>query len=99
VESEDLEIDGRVRVQATLMSMGRQDSLLEQIVSQLGVEPGVSAASWRCRGTRINKGKETRPWSLREVSTTSLALAGSRALSSASSGWSRFADRNEERSS
>jgi putative Mg2+ transporter-C (MgtC) family protein len=47
VESEDLETDGRVRVQATLMSMGRQDSLLEQIVSQLGVEPGVSAVSWQ----------------------------------------------------
>lgn len=47
VESEDLETDGRVRVQATLMSMGRQDSLLEQIVSQLGVEPGVSPASWQ----------------------------------------------------
>lgn len=47
VESEDLETDGRVRVQATLMSMGRQDNLLEQIVSRLGVEPGVTAASWQ----------------------------------------------------
>lgn len=47
VESEDLETDGRVRVQATLMSMGRQDSLLEHIVSQLGVEPSVTAASWQ----------------------------------------------------
>lgn len=47
VESEDLETDGRVRVQATLMSMGRQDTLLEQIVSRLGVEPGVTAASWQ----------------------------------------------------
>jgi putative Mg2+ transporter-C (MgtC) family protein len=47
VESEDLETDGRVRVQATLISLGRQDSLLEQIVSELGLEPGVSAASWQ----------------------------------------------------
>jgi putative Mg2+ transporter-C (MgtC) family protein len=47
VESEDLETDGRVRVQATFMSMGRQDNLLEQIVSQLGAEPGVNAASWQ----------------------------------------------------
>jgi putative Mg2+ transporter-C (MgtC) family protein len=47
VESEDLEIDGRVRVQATLMSTGHQDSLLERVVSQLGIEPGVSAASWQ----------------------------------------------------
>lgn len=47
VESEDLETDGRVRVQATLMSMGRQDNSLEQIVSRLGAEPGVTAASWQ----------------------------------------------------
>jgi putative Mg2+ transporter-C (MgtC) family protein len=47
VESEDLETDGRVRVQAALMSMGHQDNLLEQIVSKLGLEPGVSAVSWQ----------------------------------------------------
>lgn len=47
VESEDLETDGRVRVQATLMSMGHQDALLERIVSKLGLEPGVSAVSWQ----------------------------------------------------
>lgn len=47
VESEDLETDGRVRVQATLMSMGHQDGLLEHIVSKLGLEPGVSAVSWQ----------------------------------------------------
>jgi putative Mg2+ transporter-C (MgtC) family protein len=47
VESEDLETSDRVRVQAMLMSLGRQDGLVEQIVSQLGVEPSVSAASWQ----------------------------------------------------
>ena len=47
VESEDLETDGRVRVQATLMSVGHEDNLLEQIVSKLGLEPGVSAVSWQ----------------------------------------------------
>jgi putative Mg2+ transporter-C (MgtC) family protein len=47
VESEDLETDGRVRVQATLISMGHQDLLLEHIVSKLGLEPGVSAVSWQ----------------------------------------------------
>jgi putative Mg2+ transporter-C (MgtC) family protein len=47
VESEDLETDGRVRVQATLISMGHQDVLLEHIVSKLGLEPGVSAVSWQ----------------------------------------------------
>jgi putative Mg2+ transporter-C (MgtC) family protein len=47
VESEDLETADRVRVKATLMSMGHQDALLERIVSKLGLEPGVSAASWQ----------------------------------------------------
>jgi putative Mg2+ transporter-C (MgtC) family protein len=47
VESEDLETDGRVRVQATLMSTGHQDVLLEHVVSKLGLEPGVSAVSWQ----------------------------------------------------
>ena len=47
VECEDLEIGRRVREQATLMSTGHQDSLLERVVSQLGIEPGVSAASWQ----------------------------------------------------
>jgi len=47
VESEDLETDGRVRVQATLTSIGHQDNLLEHIVGNLGLEPGVSAVSWQ----------------------------------------------------
>jgi len=47
VESEDLEADGRVRVQAMVMSRGHQDGLLEQIVSKLGLEPGASAVSWQ----------------------------------------------------
>jgi putative Mg2+ transporter-C (MgtC) family protein len=47
VESEDLETDGRVRVQAMLTSIGHQDNLLEHIVGNLGLEPGVSAASWQ----------------------------------------------------
>jgi len=47
IESEDLETDGRVRVQATLMTTGHEDGLLEQMVSKLGLEPGVTAVSWQ----------------------------------------------------
>ena len=37
IESENLETDGRVRVQATLMSPGHEDALLEEMVSKLGL--------------------------------------------------------------
>jgi putative Mg2+ transporter-C (MgtC) family protein len=46
LESEEIETSGAVRVRATLMSTGHLDTLLEQIVSRLGLEPGVTAVSW-----------------------------------------------------
>ena len=33
-------------IRATLVSTGRQNLLLEQIVSRLSLEPGVSGVSW-----------------------------------------------------
>jgi uncharacterized membrane protein YhiD involved in acid resistance len=36
----------KVEVKAEFSLMGRDDRLLEQIVSRLSLEPGVSAVSW-----------------------------------------------------
>jgi putative Mg2+ transporter-C (MgtC) family protein len=41
-----MESSGTVRVRALLTSTGHLDTLLEQIVSRLGLEPGVTAVSW-----------------------------------------------------
>jgi putative Mg2+ transporter-C (MgtC) family protein len=41
-----LEHTDKVEVQAILTSTGRQNLLLEQIVSRLSLEPGVSGVSW-----------------------------------------------------
>jgi putative Mg2+ transporter-C (MgtC) family protein len=46
LKSDDVEGTDRVEVQAILISTGRQNSLLEQIVSRLSLEPGVSGVSW-----------------------------------------------------
>ncbi|HYY29333.1 MAG TPA: MgtC/SapB family protein [Chthoniobacterales bacterium] len=46
LKSEDVEHTDKVEVQAILSSTGRQDSLLEQIVGRLSLEPGVSGVSW-----------------------------------------------------
>ncbi|MBV9889235.1 MAG: MgtC/SapB family protein [Acidobacteria bacterium] len=46
LESEDVEHTDKVAVRATLTSTGRQNLLLEQIVSRLSLEPGVSGVSW-----------------------------------------------------
>ena len=46
LKSDDLERADNVEVQATLTSTGRQNLLLEQIVSRLSLEPGVSGVSW-----------------------------------------------------
>ena len=46
LKSDDLERAERVEVQAILTSTGRQNLLLEQIVSRLSLEPGVSGVSW-----------------------------------------------------
>ncbi len=46
LKSEDIEPTGKVEVQAVLTSTGRQNILLEQIVSRLSLEPGVTSVSW-----------------------------------------------------
>jgi len=46
LKSDDLERTDKVEVQATLTSTGRQNLLLEQVVSRLSLEPGVSGVSW-----------------------------------------------------
>jgi putative Mg2+ transporter-C (MgtC) family protein len=46
LKSEDVEHTDKVEVQAILSSTGRQNSLLEQIVGRLSLEPGVSGVSW-----------------------------------------------------
>ena len=46
LKSDDLEHTEKVEIQAVLMSTGQQNSLLEQIVSRLSLEPSVSGVSW-----------------------------------------------------
>ena len=46
LKSEDLEHTDKVEVHAILTSAGRQNLLLEQIVSRLSLETGVSGVSW-----------------------------------------------------
>ena len=46
LKSDDLEHADKVEVHAILTSTGRQNLLLEQIVSRLSLEPGVSGVSW-----------------------------------------------------
>jgi putative Mg2+ transporter-C (MgtC) family protein len=45
--SEDFESGGRVEVIADVVVSGRADLRLEKVVSRLGVEPGVTAVSWK----------------------------------------------------
>jgi putative Mg2+ transporter-C (MgtC) family protein len=47
LESEDIEGSHRVRVQAELVTAGRNDRLMERIVSRLSMEQGTTAISWR----------------------------------------------------
>ena len=46
LHSEDVDTAGKVEVRATLLSKGRQDDLLEQIVGRLSLESGITAVSW-----------------------------------------------------
>jgi putative Mg2+ transporter-C (MgtC) family protein len=46
LKSDDVEHTDKVEVHAILTSTGRQNLLLEQIVSRLSLEPGVSGVSW-----------------------------------------------------
>jgi putative Mg2+ transporter-C (MgtC) family protein len=50
LESEDVEHTHKVQVRATLMSTGRQNLLMEQLVSRLSLETGVTGASWEIVG-------------------------------------------------
>ena len=47
LDSEDLDNSPKVQVQAKLMISDRNDALLEQVVSRLSLEPGVSAVRWQ----------------------------------------------------
>nr|WP_238718066.1 hypothetical protein [Petrachloros mirabilis] len=48
LHSEDLEdLPDKVEVEAEMVTQTRDDQALEQIVSRLSLEPGVTAASWR----------------------------------------------------
>ena len=46
LKSDDIENTDKVEVHATLLSTGRENALLEQIVSRLSLEAGVSGVSW-----------------------------------------------------
>lgn len=46
LKSEDIEATPRMKVQAQIRSLGRQDQALEQLVVRLSLEVGVSAVSW-----------------------------------------------------
>jgi putative Mg2+ transporter-C (MgtC) family protein len=46
LKSDDVDHTDMVEIRAMLMSTGRQNSLLEDIVSRLSSEPGVSGLSW-----------------------------------------------------
>jgi putative Mg2+ transporter-C (MgtC) family protein len=46
LKSEDVEHTDKVEVHAILTSTGRRNSLLEQIVSGLSLESGVTGVSW-----------------------------------------------------
>jgi putative Mg2+ transporter-C (MgtC) family protein len=46
LKSADLEHTDKVEVYATLTNTGRQNLLLQQLVSRLSLEAGVTGASW-----------------------------------------------------
>jgi putative Mg2+ transporter-C (MgtC) family protein len=47
LSSEDLDASGNtLEIRATLLSSGKRDELVEQIVNRLSLEPSVFAVSW-----------------------------------------------------
>src|SRR5208337_1642577 len=50
LKSDDVEHTDKVEVDATLTSIGHENAVLEQIVSRLSLEPGVSGVSWEILG-------------------------------------------------
>lgn len=57
LESEDQEGTNRVKVKAHVKTMGRTDDLLEQIVTRLSLEPGVTTIRWEVVSA-LNGGEE-----------------------------------------
>lgn len=51
LDSQDLDGTSKVQVQANLVMADRNDALLEQVISRLSLEPGVSAVSWKVDGS------------------------------------------------
>jgi putative Mg2+ transporter-C (MgtC) family protein len=47
LDSKDLDGNNKVQVRANLIIADRNDALLEQVISRLSLEPGVSAVSWK----------------------------------------------------
>ncbi len=47
LDSKDLDGNNKVQVRANLIMADRNDPLLEQVISRLSLEPGVSAVSWK----------------------------------------------------
>ncbi|RDI96035.1 MgtC/SapB family protein [Meiothermus sp. QL-1] len=50
LETSDLDTPGRLQLRAELVSLGRQERSLEEVVGRLSLEPGVSAVRWRVLG-------------------------------------------------
>lgn len=60
LKSDDVERNDKVEIRATLTSAGRQHSLLEEIVSRVSLEPGVSGVSWEILGeNEFENGRQT----------------------------------------
>ncbi len=53
LRSEDIEGTNRLKITAQVQGIGRQNSALEQLVSRLSLEPGVSSVSWAVRGESL----------------------------------------------
>jgi putative Mg2+ transporter-C (MgtC) family protein len=54
LDSEDVDSGNKVQVRASLIMADRNDALLEQVVSRLSLEPGVSAVSWKVADSVAN---------------------------------------------
>jgi len=50
LQSQDLEGTRKARVQADVVTAGRNDRLIERILSRLSIEPGLAATSWQIVG-------------------------------------------------
>lgn len=61
LHSEDEEGTNRVKVKAHVKSMGRKDNLLEQIVTRLSLEPGVTTIRWEIVSPTEGGGLEIGP--------------------------------------